>query len=267
MTAALRAEHLVAGYRHGRRRVEVLDVAEVSARRGELTAVVGPNGTGKSTLLRTLTGSLPPLGGCVVVDGEPIEHLARRERARRLAVVLTDRVDPGLLSVGELIALGRHPHTDWRGALDDHDRDIARRAAVAVGADDLWPRRFDELSDGQRQRCLIARALAQEPSVLVLDEPTAFLDLPGRVELTALLLGLARHGIAVIVSSHDLDLLLGHADRAWVVHAGTVIDGRPDDLVADGTLARAFPTVDITIDAITRHVTARARSLTTQGPR
>jgi iron complex transport system ATP-binding protein len=250
--AALAATGLVAGYRRRRRTTPIVRAARLEAAGGELTAVVGPNGTGKSTLLRTLVGAQPPLAGTVEVDGRRLDHLDRRSRARHLAVVLTDRVDPGRLTVGEVVALGRHPHTGWTGHLAPDDVAQARRAADLVDAGSLWHRPFDELSDGQRQRVLVARALAQEPALIVLDEPTAFLDLPGRAGLTATLSRLARRsGVAAVVSTHDLDLALGHADRMWVVADGTVATGAPEDLLADGTLARAFAHDGLTLDPAT----------------
>jgi cobalamin transport system ATP-binding protein len=241
--AALSATHLEAGYRSGRHVRPVLSVASLAARAGDFVAVIGPNGTGKSTLLRTLIGSQPSLAGEVFLDGHRIDRLDRVERARRIAVVLTDRVDPGLLTVGDVVMLGRHPHTGWSGYLTRRDVDVSRSAARQLGVDHLWNQAFSELSDGQRQRTLVARALAQEPTVLVLDEPTAFLDIGGRIELTVTLAELAHgHRLAVIVATHDLDLALSHADRVWLVNDATVVDRAPVELTDDDSLAVAFTT-------------------------
>lgn len=238
---ALAASGLVAGYRKRRRPLPVVTVDALAAPRGELTAVFGPNGSGKSTLLRTLVGAQPPLRGQVEVDGGPLSEISRADRARRLAVVLTDRVEPGLFSVGDVIALGRHPHTSWHGRLEAEDVAAAHDAAQLVGVAELWEQPFEELSDGQRQRVMVARALAQDPAVLVLDEPTAFLDVPGRVRLTVLLSQLAgRSDMAVVLSSHDLELTLGHADRVWLVHEGGVRVGTPTELIDSGELAAAL---------------------------
>lgn len=254
------ASGLVAGYRRRRRRRPVVTAARVEACAGELVAVVGPNGGGKTTVLRTLVGAQPPLEGTVEVDGRPLTALSRRERARRLAVVLTDRVDPGRLTAGEVIALGRHPHIGWTGHLEPDDVAAARRAAEATGVGDLWDVPFDELSDGQRQRCLVARALAQDPAVMVLDEPTAYLDLPGRATLTATLRRLAHEvGLAVVVSTHDLDLALAHADQVWLVAGGGVIAGAPEDLLHDGSLAAAFAHDGLELDPVTATMRPAAR--------
>lgn len=257
--SALTALDLVAGYRRARRSTPIVEVAELVAPAGHLVAVLGPNGSGKSTLLRTLVGTQPPLSGVVLVDGVPLGQLDRHERARRLAIVFTDRVDPGWLSVGDVITLGRHPHTDWRGHLGDDDLRIAKGAAERLGVVALWARPFGELSDGQRQRAMVARALAQEPAVLVLDEPTAFLDVAGRVELTIALADLARDGLSVIVATHDLDLALSHSDRVWLVNRGTVTDSSPENLVATGELTSAFSDGIVEVDTTTGTVRARVR--------
>lgn len=263
MTPALLATDLVAGYHRRRRRRPIVSVARLAAGQGELTAVVGPNGGGKTTLLRTLVGAQQPLSGRVEIGGRPLAGLGRQQRARHLAVVLTDRVDPGRLSVGEVVALGRHPHTGWTGHLTPGDVDAARDAATRVGVADLWDEPFDQLSDGQRQRVLVARALAQDPTLIVLDEPTAHLDLPARAALTAGLARLTRHApVAVIVSTHDLDLALGHADRLWLVHDAGVTVGAPEDLLHNGALAAAFSGDGLWLDP----ATATMRTEPTPGP-
>ncbi len=255
----LAARDLVAGYKRLRRSIKIVEVEHLDATAGHLVALLGANGTGKSTLLRTLVGTQPALSGAVLVDGVPLARLDRHERARRIAVVLTDRVEPGWLTVGDVISLGRHPHTDWRGHLADHDVQVAQQAAGRLGVAALWSRPFGELSDGQRQRAMVARALAQEPAVLVLDEPTAFLDVAGRVELTIALADLARDGLTVIVATHDLDLALAHADRVWLVNDGVVADQSPENLVASGDLTRAFSDGIVEVDTTTGNVRARLR--------
>lgn len=223
----------------------VTDIAsniDAVAHRGELTALVGPNGAGKSTLLRTLCGLQPPLAGAVLIDGENLETIRPADLATRISVVLTERIDPGLLTVRELVALGRTPHLPASARLSPEDRAAVDWALDAVGATPLASRQFGELSDGQRQRTLTARALAQDPSLLVLDEPTSFLDVPSRVELVDVLGRLAREqNLAVVMSTHELELALRVCDRMWLLDAdGTVTCGTPTELAESGRIGAAF---------------------------
>ncbi|GAB4478901.1 MAG: ABC transporter ATP-binding protein [Anaerolineae bacterium] len=220
---------------------------------GELACLIGPNGAGKSTLLRTLAGMQPALGGSVHLLGDDIRRLSPRDLARRLSVVLTGRASPGALTAYELVALGRHPYTDWMGRLTAADDAVIRAALESVGAAALAGRFVAELSDGERQKVMIARALAQEPRVLILDEPTAFLDLPHRVDIMRALRALARQeGRAVLLSTHDLDLALRSADRIWLMPAdGSVQIGAPEDLVLSGALEAAFRRSGVTFDPAT----------------
>ncbi|OII70356.1 ABC transporter ATP-binding protein [Streptomyces sp. CC77] len=251
----LSTDGLAVGYRgrprRGRRAGRaVLSGLDLTARAGELTVLLGPNGAGKSTLLRTLCGLLPPLDGRIRVGGADLAQTSPAVLARRLAVVLTDRVDPGLLSVRELAGLGRHPHTGFTGRLTAADPAAVAWSLEAVGAGHLADRPASELSDGERQRVLTARALAQEPEVVLLDEPTAFLDVPSRVALTVLLRDLARDkGLTVVVSMHDLELALRVADAVWLVDRGSRVHaGAPEDLISGGAVADAFDAAHLAFD-------------------
>ncbi|MFO8076533.1 MAG: ABC transporter ATP-binding protein [Egibacteraceae bacterium] len=250
----LSAHGLAVGYRQRRRSRAVLSGLDLDLRVGQLTCLLGANGSGKTTLLRTLSGSLPPLAGRVCLGGADLAALSPADRARRLAVVLTSRVDAGLLRVEDLVALGRHPYTGWSGRLRAADHEAIDWALEASGATALRTRPVPELSDGERQRVMIARALAQEPEVLMLDEPTAFVDLPRRLELAGLLTRLAREcGLAVLLTSHDLDLALRSADDVWLLGRGgdpeaPVASGAPEDLALSGALAAAFDTDTVRYD-------------------
>ena len=240
---AIALKNLSVGHRVGRRHSKtILGGIEASLMPGQFTFLLGPNGAGKSTLLRTIVGSQKALGGTVMLDGHDLARLSARERARRLSVVLTDRVDVGLMSVRSLVALGRAPYSGLLARNGRDDAAIIDWAIAASGATNLANRMVHELSDGERQRAMIARALAQQPSILVLDEPTAFLDLTRRVEMTALLNGLVRQtGLAVLMSTHDLDLALRLADQVWLVHGDGRFDtGAPEDLALSGAIGRAY---------------------------
>lgn len=248
MTAEALSPHLSArglaiGYR--RRRGDAVVVAEgldIDLNAGELVCLLGPNGAGKSTLIRTLVGMQPPLAASVRTMGRDIHGMTARELSQCMSVVLTDRVVVGSMTAYALVALGRYPYTNWLGRLTAEDEEVVCSALVATGAEQLASRHVGELSDGERQKVLIARALAQEAAVLVLDEPTAFLDLPRRVELMRLLRRLAHAtGKAVLCSTHDLDLALRSADRLWLMaRHGPMHTGAPEDMVLNGAFEQTF---------------------------
>lgn len=220
---------------------------------GELVCLLGPNGAGKSTLLRTLAGLQPPLGGQLTLGGAALAALSPGERARQLSIVLADRVAAGGLTALELVRLGRHPHTGWLGRLGPHDEARVQAALAATGTAALAARPVAELSDGERQKVLLARALAQDTPVVLLDEPTAHLDLPARVALMRLLHRLARQtGKGILLSTHELDLALQAADRVWLLPAdGALLTGTPEDLVLSGAFAAAFVREGLAFDAAT----------------
>lgn len=250
MSAAVAATGLTVGYVVSGRRIPILTHVAASLRGGEFTALVGPNGAGKTTLLRSLAGLQAPLAGTIEIGGRPLAAHPRRELARRLATVLTDRIGVDHLRVRDLVALGRHPHLGPSRTLRAPDKIIIDDALATVDAAGLADRLFSSLSDGQRQRVLIARALAQQPEVLILDEPTSFLDPAGRISIMLLLRRLARQrGTAVLASTHEVELALRHCDRLWVAAQGDLTAGTPSELAHDGTIARAFATPGVRFSA------------------
>jgi iron complex transport system ATP-binding protein len=250
MTTALSTHDLAIGYRHRRETRTVLSQINVEVLRGELVCVLGVNGIGKSTLMRTLARAQPSLGGTIAVNGADLASLSQYELARTVGVVLTERISVGSMPAYRLVELGRYPHVDWAGNLSDGDRQIVADAIAAVGASHLAHRDLNEISDGERQRIMIARALAQRPTVLLLDEPSAFLDVSARVEIIAMLRRLAREQqVAVILSSHDLDLALRSADTIWLFDGrGALQGGAPEDLLANGSISAAFSGPNIAFD-------------------
>lgn len=186
----------------------------VEIKSGELTCLIGPNGIGKSTLLKTLTGFLPKLGGRLLLDGRDIDLLSQCERAKYISIVLTYKTDVQNLSVAEMVGMGRMPYTGFWGKLNADDREIVAEAINMVGINHLKDRMVQTLSDGERQKVMIAKALAQQTPIILLDEPTSFLDFPSKVEMLQLLHRLARETDKVVfLSTHDLELALRIADR------------------------------------------------------
>jgi iron complex transport system ATP-binding protein len=236
----------------------ILARVNAAARTGELTALLGTNGAGKSTLLRSITGLQPLLNGRVELVGDDatgrdLGELDVRERARRVAVTLTERVDAGLLTGRDVTELGRHPHQGLASKLSGPEQHLIDETLAMLQADGFADQRFAELSDGQRQRIVIARALVTEPELLVLDEPSAFLDVGARIELMGLLRSIAQtRMITVLVSTHEVELALQLADQLWLIHDHAVVTGDVPGLIAAGSIAEVFATLHTGFDPHTR---------------
>jgi iron complex transport system ATP-binding protein len=210
---------------------------------GQFVFLLGPNGVGKTTLLKTLAGLMEPRSGSIHYAGRLIVDLSRHELARQRSIVLSPREVDGSLRVRELVALGRLPYADWLGTLSADDDAAVTQALAATDSIHLADRPARQLSDGERQRVLIARALAQSTPVIFLDEPTAFIDLPGRMGIVGVLKRAAHEmNKAILLSTHDLDMALEVADQVWVLdREGSLEEGMPEELVLRGTFNRAFP--------------------------
>ncbi|MEL7248521.1 MAG: ABC transporter ATP-binding protein [Bacteroidota bacterium] len=250
MQEVLRTENLTIGYQQGREQKVVAQQINVSLQAGELVCLLGPNGAGKSTLMRTLSGSQQPLDGQVFLEETVIHEMHARQLAKKLSLVLTERVQAGMLTAYEVVALGRYPHTNWTGKLSAKDHEIIQWSIQMAGANELADRILSELSDGERQKIMVARALAQEPSIMILDEVTAFLDLPRRVEIMQLLRKLAHDANkAILLSTHDMDLALRSADRLWLLPKGAELQvGAPEDLILNGAFEQAFASEGVTFN-------------------
>ncbi len=249
--AAIELLNLTIGYKPSRKETKVVsENLNATLRAGELVCLLGPNGAGKSTLMRTMAGMQKPLSGRVELSGVNIHDLPARELAKKLSVVLTERISIGAMTAYSLVALGRYPHTNWAGTLSDKDHEVIQWSLQTTGASEFANRQIGELSDGERQRVMVARALAQEPQLMILDEITAFLDLPRRVEIMQMLRELARTtNKAILLSTHDLDLALRSADVIWLLpKGGDMKIGAPEDLVLNGAFADAFASEGIQFD-------------------
>lgn len=232
-------DNLSIGYRVKGGNKTVAEGLTVSLPEGRLTCLIGYNGAGKSTLLRTLAGFQPKLGGNIYIGGREISDYSGRELSRTVSVVLTSKPDVMNMTVREIVALGRTPYTGYWGTLGDEDRRIVDDSMRQVGIDRLAERMSGTLSDGERQKMMIAKALAQQTPLIILDEPTAFLDYPSKVETMLLLVRLCREtGKTIFMSTHDLELALQTADMLWLMTPGRGIHtGTPHQLADSGDLS------------------------------
>ncbi|MDE5810931.1 MAG: ABC transporter ATP-binding protein [Muribaculaceae bacterium] len=221
---AIELRHLSLGFK-GR---ELLTDVSARFRAGELTALLGRNGAGKSTLLRAIAGLNRDYSGDIVIEGS--SSLTPRERARLIAYVATRRERLGEMTVGQLVALGRAPMTNWLGTLREADKEAVDEAIATVGLSELANRKVDSLSDGEAQRAMIARGIAQDTPIMLLDEPTSFLDLPSRETLACLLKDIALKGKTVIFTTHELELAQRYCDRIALIDSQRLLYGSPAEM-------------------------------------
>ena len=214
----------------------------MSGMRGQLICLLGPNGAGKTTILRTLTGLLKPVNGTVYINGDNILNLKKEDLAKQMAIVLTEQLSLGFLTVFEIASMGRYPHTNHLGKLKAEDIRIIKEALISVGAYGLKNRYYTELSDGEKQKVMIARALVQQPELIVLDEPTSHLDIRHKVEVIKILQKLCREkGITVVLSLHDIDLAIKGCQTVFLVRDGEILaQGCPEEIIKPGTIHKLY---------------------------
>jgi len=248
----LETQQLQAGYgSRGGHPVVVAGPLSVNIRQGQLICLLGPNGAGKSTLLRTLAGLQPSLGGNIDIMGEADEMRRHPgQLAKKISLVLTDPVRYSNLTVYSLVALGRYPYTGWLGTLNAEDKRIITWAMEVTGIGSYSARKIGTLSDGESQKVMLARALAQDTPLMMLDEPTAHLDLPSRIQIMQLLHRTARTTQkGILLSTHELDLALQAADELWLLQKGGRLEqGIPEELVLNGTFETVFDKEGILFD-------------------
>lgn len=240
--AYISTHNLSVGYSTKTATNAVLSGLNIEFEKGTLVSLLGANGAGKSTLLRTLTAVQPPLEGSIMVGDAPLETLTQRQRSRLIGIVTTDRIMAGALTVRELVSLGRQPYTGFLGRLDDNDKDIVQQAMQDAGIAHKAACYVSELSDGERQKAMIAKSLAQHTPIIILDEPTAFLDVASRFETMSLLHDLAhKHNKAVLLSSHDITLSLLLSDQLWIIgNDKSFTVGQTESLILSGALDTMF---------------------------
>lgn len=238
MSEIMRTDCLDVGYD----KKAVIRNVEIEALKGQMICLIGPNGAGKSTILRTLSGMLAPVEGTVYVGREDIRRIAPAELSRTMAVVLTEKLNVSMTTAYELVAMGRMPYTGFFGRLSERDHEIVRDCMRTVGAESLAEREYASLSDGEKQKILIARALAQQPELIILDEPTSHLDIKHRIEVVRILNRLsAEQGLTVILALHDVDIAVKSCQFVLLVKDGEIVaQGRPEDIVHPTTIGELY---------------------------
>lgn len=237
----MKIEDLSAGYR-GK---AVVPGVNIEIKKGEIISFIGPNGAGKSTLLKTLYRELTPVAGAVFIDGADMSKMTLKELAKKLSIVTTDRVKPEHMTCREVVMAGRLPYTDGFGVLGKEDRQAAEDAIALMKIEDFADKQFNNLSDGQKQRTLIARAIAQSPEYLVMDEPTSYLDIRYRMELMEVLEGLAKKGVTIVMSIHELELAVSVSDRLLLVYDdGKTLCKTPSEVMGEGLIKDLFSLTD-----------------------
>jgi iron complex transport system ATP-binding protein len=225
----------------GRQKHILPGILNISVRTGELVALVGRNGIGKSTLLRTLSNLQEPVSGKVYLENRPLQDFSGKELATRIGFVSTEQISVNNLRVYDLVALGRYPYTNWFGTNRENDRQMIESAIRMVNLEELAYKNIRQISDGERQRAMIARTIAQDTQLIILDEPTAFLDLPNKYEIVNLLNRLSRErGKTVIFSTHELNIAIEEADKIWLMTPEGIHDGAPEDLLLEKKFASMF---------------------------
>ena len=237
----MKIESLSAGYR-GK---AVVQSVNLEIKKGEIISFIGPNGAGKSTLLKTLYRELSPVAGAVFVDGGDVSKMPLKELARKMSIVTTDRIKPEHMTCREVVMAGRLPYTDGFGVLGKEDRQVAEDAIALMKIEDFADKQFNNLSDGQKQRTLIARAIAQSPEYLVMDEPTSYLDIRYRMELMEVLEGLAKKGVTIVMSIHELELAVSVSDRLLLVYDdGKTLCKKSSEVMEEGLIRDLFSLTD-----------------------
>lgn len=241
MNEVIKTQNLSIGY-NGK---PLMTDINVSLNAGDIVALAGPNGAGKTTLFKTLTASIKPVSGEVSLMGRNLSDYSATERASLFSLVLTDKPDDMFLKVFDIVAAGRYPYMGLLARLKDKDREIVMQSLDTVGITALAERNFISLSDGEKQKVMIAKALAQDTPIIFMDEPAAFLDYPSKIELIHLMKRLSREqGKTILFSSHDLELLLRYSDQMWLVAPKKSLKvGSPKELVDNGIIDEYFPPI------------------------
>lgn len=253
LEAVMSTRGLSIGYASGKRKTILSRNLDLCIEASSVICLLGQNGIGKSTLIRTLSRMQPALEGDIFLEGESIYSVTQNELAKKIGLVLTERIPESNLTVYEMVALGRQPYTNWIGKMNQEDENLVSRALKGAQLEELADMRCDELSDGQLQRAMICRAVAQDTKLILLDEPTAHLDIQHKIETFQLLKKLAVElGRSILISTHEVQLATQMADVLWLMNAEGIVSGSPEDLINEGRINELFDRNTIHFDKETR---------------
>jgi len=242
------------GYTGSRKNKVLMENISSSILKGELVCLLGTNGSGKSTLLKTVMRLIPRLNGSIKVNQKDIEKYNKQKLAATLGYVSTEIIRNEEMTVFELVQLGRYPFTNWMGIQDSEDKRMVKESIEKLGLNGMENRKVSEISDGERQRAMIARTVAQNTELILLDEPSAFLDIPNKYEMASLLRSLCEQGKTALFSTHDLNLALAFADKLWLIDGVSLIEGSPEDLILKGEIQKIFKSEKLSFDQLSGNI-------------
>jgi iron complex transport system ATP-binding protein len=250
-TEILSLGSLKIGYVSGKETTILLPPLDARAYKGELIGIIGRNGIGKSTLLRTITGLQQPLGGSVSYSGKDIHDFSRIDLAQKVGFISTEVVKVSNMTVYDLVSIGRYPYTNWLGKIDTRNHEIIMKSIEMTSMSAFCNKYIGELSDGERQKAMIARILAQDTDIMIMDEPTAFLDIASKYEILHLMHQLTRlSGKTIIFSTHDLQMAISQSDKIWLILESQLKEGAPEDLMINGDFEYLFESSSVNINSV-----------------
>jgi iron complex transport system ATP-binding protein len=236
----------------------IIEDIQLTEKFGQFISIIGRNGEGKSTLIKTLTTLIPAIAGTILIDNKNIIDVSENEKSRLISVVLTNKVTIYNISVFDFVAYGRYPYTNWLGIKTSNDNDFINQAIELCGINHLINKLYSELSDGERQKVNIARAIAQNTPIIILDEPTAHLDLVNKIEVFKLLkLLVEQHQKTIIISTHQIELALQLSDKIWLINQQKIVSNSPQVLIKNGSIERLFENTNVIFNSSTNSFTVK----------
>jgi len=250
----LNTNNLSIGYTHKKSNIVIQKALNLKLKQGSFVCLLGNNGVGKSTLLKTISDMLSPLSGQILLNNKPLNNYTTQARAKQISLVLTEAIPPSNLTVSEIVSLGRQPYTNWIGVLSEHDRTVIKKAMQQTQIEKFETKKLFELSDGQKQRVMIARALTQDTPIIILDEPTAHLDIHYKVRILNLLKNICKDlNKSILIATHEVSFATQLADELWLLFPDKIVSGNPDKLIHDNYLQELFQSDMVSFNPKSKH--------------